>query len=249
MARRRSGSRSLVGYGTLLAVVLLAPTLVVLTFMRSLPDSSSSGFKKHEADSMAGSGSSGSSSNSRAAGRPASRLHEQLDNAHSGRGSIAAKGAGAASLHADSAEQQQEQGELRQGAQGTEQQQGQQLQQGQQRQQAQQGQQVRQGQVTRGQASLQPDEPPDPQQQAARKQRFAAKKAQQAQQQLQPAAVYHGTYPRWPSTLPKGAGKPQALPGCRDKDNAQQCAAWARQGDCDTNPGAAARWGHGLHKG
>ncbi|PRW20855.1 glyoxal reductase [Chlorella sorokiniana] len=243
MARRRSASRSLVGYGTVLAVLLLAPTLVVLTFIRSLPDSSSSAFKKH----AAGSGSSGGS---RAAGRPGPRLHDQLDDARSAGGSTAAKGAWAASLHADAGLQQQQQQaeEPRRGAGGAEaeqqqQQQAQQTQQQQQQEQQQQqqqqqgGQQVRQGQVARGQAPVLPAEQPNPQQHAARKQRYAAKKAQQAQQQLQPATVYTGTYPRWPSVLPKGSGKPQALPGCKDKDSQQLCAAWARQGDCDTNPG------------
>lgn len=284
MARRpkKAGRASLVGYGTVLAVLLLVPTLVVLTFMRGLPDSSSGGFKKHDA---------GGSGSSRAAARPGPRLHEQLDSngqqAKAGSAALGrsaglgqpdrsrsssqagAKGAAAASLHADSAAQQQQElgqrGAVEQADQHTlehrlqKQQQGgqkheqipnqaeagqqqaqqvqQQAQQAQRQQQPQGRQQVRQGQVVRGQAPQQPEEPPDPQQQAARKQRYAAKKAQQAQQQLQPAAVYTGSYPRWPSALPKGSGKPQALPGCRDRDDPQQCATWERQGDCDTNPG------------
>lgn len=228
MARRRSASRSLVGYGTLLAVVLLAPTLVVLTFMRSLPDSTSAGFKKHDEASGSG-GSTG-----RVAAGAGPRLHEQLDADRSGSRTNAAKGTGAASLHAhaDAVGQQQEQKEPP-SAQAAEVQQQSPKQQQQQAQQ-----QVRQGQVARGQAPLLPDEPPDPQQQAARKQRYAAKKAQQAQQQLQPKAVYSGPFPRWPSALPKGSGVPHVLPGCGDKDSPQRCADWARQGDCDTNPGA-----------
>lgn len=109
------------GYGTVLAVLLLVPTLVVLTFMRGLPDSSSGGFKKHDA---------GGSGSSRAAARPGPRLHEQLDSngqqAKAGSAALGrsaglgqpdrsrsssqagAKGAAAASLHADSAAQQQQ---------------------------------------------------------------------------------------------------------------------------------------------
>ena len=77
MARRRSGAaRSLLGYGGVILVVLLAPTLVVFSFLRSLPDSSGGGFRKHDAG--------GASGASRTAARPGPRLHEQLDSGGAG---------------------------------------------------------------------------------------------------------------------------------------------------------------------
>lgn len=56
MATRRKGSTSLLGLGGVLLVMLLGPALVVLTFMRALPEGSSGGFRRRGAATAAGGG-------------------------------------------------------------------------------------------------------------------------------------------------------------------------------------------------